>query len=395
MRARPSIGFFGKMPTHGDFVRRNLAPDLAGAWDDWLGPLMTTVRRDLGEADWLDVYLTSPVWRFALGARVAGVAQAGVLVPSVDRVGRYFPLVIALPLTGVSSLVTVARDGGALFDALEALALRALEDDTMDAGELARELSVLTPPWVDTPEDGAGGGERSSPGVWTPLGDDGAPAAVAALAWLLADLGVLPASGGDGLWWTEGSAHVPGGLLRSRGWPTPRAAVALFDGRWRARGWSGLDPVAAPLVGLPDREEEEDADARWPSDRLPDTDEDEPGAFAAVLIDDDADKADSANEAALPRPHPNAHPAPAASDVNTSEAGGPPTAAVPMDVPMDAEDRDVHWPPPRDERHAIGAGTGGLHVDLGSDAEEDDDMDRIPDLFDTPVPRSGDPEASS
>src|SRR6185295_11716490 len=55
-------------------------------------------RRELGER-WLDLFLKSPMWRFALAPGVCGEsAWAGLLVPSVDKVGRYFPLTFALEL---------------------------------------------------------------------------------------------------------------------------------------------------------------------------------------------------------------------------------------------------------------------------------------------------------
>uniref|UniRef100_UPI0013C2CB68 type VI secretion system-associated protein TagF n=1 Tax=Pseudomonas viridiflava TaxID=33069 RepID=UPI0013C2CB68 len=45
---------------------------------------------------WLDAYLVSPLWRFAVPANLLGSQPvAGVMMPSIDRVGRYFPLTIA------------------------------------------------------------------------------------------------------------------------------------------------------------------------------------------------------------------------------------------------------------------------------------------------------------
>ncbi|MBB4011671.1 type VI secretion system protein ImpM [Niveibacterium umoris] len=62
---------------------------------------MAESQRALGPA-WLDRYLTAPVWRFVLTPGVLGSqGWAGVLLPSVDRVGRYFPLTVCAPLDGV------------------------------------------------------------------------------------------------------------------------------------------------------------------------------------------------------------------------------------------------------------------------------------------------------
>ena len=41
-------------------------------------------------------YLTAPVWRFAWSPGIAGAHWwMGVMMPSVDNVGRYFPLIVA------------------------------------------------------------------------------------------------------------------------------------------------------------------------------------------------------------------------------------------------------------------------------------------------------------
>src|SRR5258708_39860674 len=88
------VGFFGKLPSHGDFVRRRVADDFVAGWDAWLQRCLAQSRETLGDA-WLDTYLTSPVWRFALAPTVCGAAAvAGILVPRVGRVGRYFPLTL-------------------------------------------------------------------------------------------------------------------------------------------------------------------------------------------------------------------------------------------------------------------------------------------------------------
>ena len=64
----------------------------SASWDGWLQECLAASRAALGER-WLDIYLTSPAWRFACAAGACGPAPVvGVMVPSVDRVGRYFPL---------------------------------------------------------------------------------------------------------------------------------------------------------------------------------------------------------------------------------------------------------------------------------------------------------------
>ena len=122
------VGFFGKVPSHGDFVGRRLPAAFVGPWDGWLQAGLADSRARLGAA-WLPMYLSSPIWRFALGAGVCGAsAWAGVMMPSVDRVGRYFPLTIC---ASIDDDPASARFGWAAADAcwyerLETLALSAL-----------------------------------------------------------------------------------------------------------------------------------------------------------------------------------------------------------------------------------------------------------------------------
>lgn len=58
-----TLGLFGKIPAHGDFVERNLQRSFSLQWDDWLQRGMASSREQLG-SHWLDAYLTSPIWRF-------------------------------------------------------------------------------------------------------------------------------------------------------------------------------------------------------------------------------------------------------------------------------------------------------------------------------------------
>ena len=130
-------GFFGKAPARGDFITRRLAPSLAAPWDCWLGELTTAVREAAGAA-WPEAWLTAPLWQFALGDLLAPApGAAGVLIASVDRVGRMFPFTIIGPARGVP--------GDTWFGAVEDLALGSL-DDAFDPDALDAALARLGPP---------------------------------------------------------------------------------------------------------------------------------------------------------------------------------------------------------------------------------------------------------
>jgi type VI secretion system ImpM family protein len=91
-------GWHGKLPSLGDFASRRLDAAVVEAWDEWLAGGLLALRESAPDG-WLAAYLASPSWRFVLMPGVmpgeAGAqAWAGVLMPSVDRVGRYFPFTL-------------------------------------------------------------------------------------------------------------------------------------------------------------------------------------------------------------------------------------------------------------------------------------------------------------
>ncbi|WP_105102813.1 type VI secretion system-associated protein TagF [Microbulbifer pacificus] len=135
-------GLFGKLPGHGDFVQRDLPGSFVTPWDEWLQRAVYGSRELVGER-WLEYYLTSPIWRFALSAGVLNQqAWAGVLVPSVDSVGRYFPVTMAVPLPAGSNLFDVQVRAEAWYSELSELAINALQNAL-----LADQLLELFPPF--------------------------------------------------------------------------------------------------------------------------------------------------------------------------------------------------------------------------------------------------------
>jgi len=117
-------GWFGKIPTLGDFVRRNLPERFVETWDAWLSEELWQAQLLLS-GDWSQTWRRAPMWYFGLGAEVVDErGWQGVLVPSVDRVGREFPLTIALS----QGRRTAAR-GAQWWGALGELARRAVGPD--------------------------------------------------------------------------------------------------------------------------------------------------------------------------------------------------------------------------------------------------------------------------
>lgn len=139
------FGAFGKMPSVGDFFRIGVPQGFVAAWDDWIQRGLIEVQEALGD-DWDGHYMSAPIWRFCLSPGLAGPQKViGVLMPSVDRVGRRFPLTLMAPLQtpGPAQLDHFSEE--ALFVRLEDMALDAL-DDTMTRERLEAELATVAPP---------------------------------------------------------------------------------------------------------------------------------------------------------------------------------------------------------------------------------------------------------
>lgn len=246
------VGFYGKLPGCGDFVRRRVTDAFVEPWDRWLQRGLEASRRSLG-AQWLDVYLTSPVWRFACAAGVCGSqAVVGVLAPSVDLVGRYFPMTIVATLPCGTSPLGAAASSETFLTRAERLVLATLAADAADIGQFNAGVLLL---------------ERAVAELWTSPGLQPGPGALAALsgqsgsAWRIA---LSPSQSLTGmfaslLWrhldsayepavllWTEGSARVPPTCLLQRGLPCPSTFAALLDGSFTPL-WQHVPVESAPV----------------------------------------------------------------------------------------------------------------------------------------------------
>lgn len=137
--------WYGKLPGLGDFASRRLRPDQVEFWDGWLATGMQRLQEQ-DPSGWLDRYLAAPSWRFLLMPGVLGQApSAGVLMPSVDRVGRYFPLLLLLELGEAPAAPQQMQSLWHWLGRLDELAGDALHED-WTAERLEQELSAMARP---------------------------------------------------------------------------------------------------------------------------------------------------------------------------------------------------------------------------------------------------------
>ncbi|BDI04876.1 type VI secretion system-associated protein TagF [Sphaerotilus microaerophilus] len=236
-------GWYGKLGALGDFATRRLPEAHVQACDRWLATVMDGSHAVLGER-WLQAYLQAPLWRYAWAPGVAGAADEGlwwfgVLMPSCDAVGRYFPLLLAqsrrqppqdrialdhLELwwqqLGQAALLTLAE--GATVEDFEAALADLAPWPTARSGAsaawagLSLQRAPQASPWVPGASVSA---QRLQWPARTGLGDGLAAMAAQALQAQLE---------GCSVWWPQTPAGTASPVTVLRGLPDGRAFAELM-----------------------------------------------------------------------------------------------------------------------------------------------------------------------
>lgn len=222
--------WFGKLASLGDFATRRLPQDTARLVDAWLAQGVDTSRAQLGER-WMNVYLTSPLWRFAWAPGVLDTSWwFGLVMPSVDNVGRYFPLIVlqsrAAPPSGREGLQQLEQ----WYAGIARAALRTLQPagslEQFEA-ELAQvaQLSPLPHSTPAQPWAAAQWAERTRHDI----------AAGTSLDECLVQLAVaesLHRFRGCSLWWSLRPGAQDSSFSMAVGLPARESFVLMLEGVW-------------------------------------------------------------------------------------------------------------------------------------------------------------------
>ena len=147
MQSGRGYGVFGKLPGLGDFLQYSMPAGFVRCWDDWLQQGMLSAREALGSG-WHEAYFSAPIWRFSLSEGLCGPAPvSGILMCSVDRVGREFPLTVLRELPKEADAIAAHLTMAVEFEALESVALDAMEDES---GRDALQAALAAVPSVET-----------------------------------------------------------------------------------------------------------------------------------------------------------------------------------------------------------------------------------------------------
>ncbi|MBO6891426.1 MAG: type VI secretion system-associated protein TagF [Roseibium sp.] len=138
-----AFGFFGKLPAKADFLVGDCPAGFLKIWEPFLMKGLAQSRLDLGSA-WEEAYMTMPIWHFRLTPSQSDGSLAdrvaGAFMPSVDRVGREFPLTVMAPFPVASEQ---GEQSDMSMDALETVLLGALDEQT-DLGAFRRSVKTLS-----------------------------------------------------------------------------------------------------------------------------------------------------------------------------------------------------------------------------------------------------------
>jgi len=228
------LGFFGKIPGHGDFVDDGLSGTFIAAWDDWLSRILHASQELLGD-DWKSLYLSMPIWRFATASGIVDdQAWFGFVMPSVDRVGRYFPLTLAAPLTLAEPLSLLDQDQNQeWFARAEQVALSVLSNNVSNE-HLRAELANL-----GLPENMSANTHRTD--IACESGTSGIQISGtdrrAVVPALCAQL-IKQRYQNTSVWWTDQSDTSAATTVICPGLPRPQQFCALMSGDWSRFSWT-------------------------------------------------------------------------------------------------------------------------------------------------------------
>ncbi len=225
------VGLYGKMPSHRDFLATGIPGSVLHPFETWLHAGVGASRIALGSR-WEELFLVTRSGGSSSGSVCSARPLTGALMPSVDSVGRYFPLVLAgLPPKGSAFLPSAVRSD-AWYRALDERLLLALAED-FTGGPDAVLAGLPEPDLVPAaqPQDGPILAGPVRHGLAAAAGED-AEAATGAVLEALRPLDLADAAAGRCYLWTAGGASFGARAFSSSGVPDPDVFVSLMSGRF-------------------------------------------------------------------------------------------------------------------------------------------------------------------
>lgn len=245
------LGCFGKIRNCGDFISRHMPHAIEQNFTQWLEAGLTETKERF-QQQWLEYFLTSPVWNFILDDPDSRQMIVGTMMPSMDKVGRYYPLTV---------LQTVNHDGDldiGLLDEVETLMLSTL-DKNVEQEQFVQALDQLN---EDSESKNGAKGQLQGYIPFSQLravfnNNDQAIKEIVGKLW--PDQNRLISTAKEvlnlythesetsgkpsSIWWTKGSEHMRPTVLLCQGFPPIAGIHATLDGDWTGSGWLLMNTV--------------------------------------------------------------------------------------------------------------------------------------------------------
>lgn len=229
-------GYFGKIPSHEDFVSKGLPTSFQGPWDIWLQSMLSNSKKELGN-DWEKCYIRSPVYRFVLTAGICGEQTwMGMMIPCVDKAGKYYPMTICRSLPDQPNPLVAITENKKWFSDAEALLLSCSNDD-FSLANFDNEVKYLR--LKEEGEEDATSIQRivqqHPNNAWRMTSPNANFSEISPfITHALLEKFCLSYS----VWWTAGSTSILPSIIISQGLPpVSSGASALLNGKWDQGDW--------------------------------------------------------------------------------------------------------------------------------------------------------------
>ncbi|EXU74444.1 type VI secretion system-associated protein TagF [Erwinia mallotivora] len=153
MSQTPAIGWYGKLPSAGDFLKRRFPETLWQQWTQWFQVgLLNWQKNEQEHPENEKQFSNAPVWNFVVPPMLGSqLVQMGCLLPARDNVGRQYPVCALLTFSPQHWSWSRLALAGEWYQQLGRSLLHAVRNN-YSAEQLDQMLLSIAPPVVPEQE---------------------------------------------------------------------------------------------------------------------------------------------------------------------------------------------------------------------------------------------------
>jgi len=239
------FGFYGKLPFYADFLHLSNHEKLVGEWENWAQQTLHKSQQIQGKEFWLEQYVKSPVWQFMLTPGVVNdSAYIGIMIPSVDSVGRYYPFMFYVQVVSNDLSSLLAADLTSWLAEIQDYILQILELDTYSFEELKSNIIEISNKYIDSSNSSSI--EEIQEDYSTVVFNHSEYHHQQTLTQL--QFITMLSCHNQSIWWCDGSDVMPANSAVITGMPSARIYLAMLNGDWETYGITpfSINPTTNP-----------------------------------------------------------------------------------------------------------------------------------------------------